>query len=187
MFPPSDGGLPQLPYQAGVVTRQISAENPTGEKGKACLWDPNPDDPFLVHSKPATDLGRGWKVRPFISAPAGQTVVLADIKGPACINHIWITSDFALYRQLILRVYWDGEEEPSVEVPLGDFFAMGHDSAPHPVNSLPVVVGPYRGCGCFWQMPFRQRCHITLQNEGSEIARIVAYKVLYKVQEVSED
>jgi hypothetical protein len=181
------GVLSDLPFQAGVTTRQISAENPTGDKGKACIWDPNPDDPNLRHSKPAMDLGRGWKVRPFISVLAGETAVLADIQGPACINQVWITSDYPSYRQLVLRIYWDDEVEPSVEVPLGDFFAMGHDSAPHLVNSLPVVVGPYRGCGCFWQMPFRKACRITLQNEGTQDANIVAYKVLYKTQEVTED
>ena len=131
MPPLHDGVVPLLPYQAGVKTRQISAENPTGEKGKACLWDPNPEDPNLRHSKPAMDLGRGWKVRPFISVLAGETVVLADIKGPACINQIWITSNFPLYRQLILRFYWDNEEEPSIEVPLGDFFAMA--TTPRPI------------------------------------------------------
>jgi hypothetical protein len=176
-----------LPYQAGTITRQISAENPTGDKGRACIWDPNPEDPNLRHSGPAVELGRGWKVRPFIPVLAGKTAVLADFDGPACINQLWITSDFPLYRQLVLRVYWDNESEPSVEVPLGDFFAMGHDSDPHLVNSLPVVVGPYRGCGCFWQMPFRKHCRMTLQNEGTEDANIVAYKVLYKLQEIPEE
>jgi hypothetical protein len=179
--------LPGLPYQAGTVTRQISAENPTGDKGRACLWDPNPEDPYLRHSGPAVELGRGWKVRPFIPVRAGETAVLADFDGPACINQVWITSDFAWYRQLVLRIYWDNESEASVEVPLGDFFAMGHDSEPHLVNSLPVVVGPYRGCGCFWQMPFRKHCQITLQNEGAEDANIVAYKVLYKLEKVPDD
>jgi hypothetical protein len=178
------GTLASLPYQAGIVTRQISAENPTGEKGKACLWDPDPANAFLHHSRPAIDLGKGWKVRPFIPLAAGETVALAEIEGPACISQIWITSDFPCYRHLVLRIHWDDEDSPSVEVPLGDFFAMGHDSAPHLVQSLPVVVGPYRGCGCFWQMPFRRRCRITLQNDSAQDASIVAYKVLYHPQEV---
>ena len=138
------GVLASLPYQTGVITRQISAENPTGEKGQACPWDPNPDDPFLAHSRAAVDLGRGWKVHPFIKVEAGETVLLADINGPGIINQLWITSDLKLYRALVLRIYWDNELEPSVEVPLGDFFAMGHDASPHLVNSMPVVVGPYR-------------------------------------------
>ena len=73
--------LGQLPFQAGAVTRMINAENPTGEKGGAAKWDPNPEDPFLAHSGPAAHLGRGWKVRPFISLKAGETATLADIQG----------------------------------------------------------------------------------------------------------
>jgi hypothetical protein len=60
------GMLADLPCQAGIVTRQISAENPTGEKGSGCKWDPNPYDPNLFHSGPAREMGRGWKVRPFV-------------------------------------------------------------------------------------------------------------------------
>jgi len=181
------GLLSSLPYQAGIPTRQISAENPTGEKGKGCLWDPTPDDPFLVHSGAASDLGRGWKVRPFIKVKAGETVTLADFEGQGTINQFWITSNLPELRALVLRFYWDGEEEPSVEVPMGDFFAIGHDAAPSLVSSLPVVVGPYRACQSFWQMPFRKHFRITLQNEGPYDADIVAYKILYKLHEVPED
>ena len=81
--------LSSLPYAGvGVPTHQISAENPTGEKGGGCKWEPDLADPNLAHSGPATDLGRGWKVRPFISVGAGQTVDLADIDGPGCINQV---------------------------------------------------------------------------------------------------
>lgn len=180
-------GLGSLPYGAGVVTRQISAENPTGAKGGACIWEPNPQDPNLVHSGAATDLGRGWKVRPFIPVKAGETVMLADIAGPGCINQFFITSDLPEYRSLVLRFYWDDEATPSVEVPIGDFFAMGHDAAPHLVNSLPVTVGPHRGCNCYWQMPFRRHARITLQNEGPQDANVVAYRVLYQLHEVPDE
>jgi len=187
MSTPNTGILSSLPFQAGMVTRQISAENPTGEKGKACPWEPNPADPYLTHSGAATDLGRGWKVRPFIKVKAGETVELANIEGPGCINQFWITSDLPTYRALVLRFYWDGETEPSIETPLGDFFAMGHDAAPHTVSSLPVVVGPYRACNCYWQMPFRKYARITLQNEGGVDANVVAYKVLYKLYDIPQD
>jgi hypothetical protein len=176
-----------LPFQSGVVTRQISAENPTGEKGQGCRWEPNPSDPNLVHSTAALDLGRGWKVRPFIKVKAGERVTLADIAGPGCINELFITSDLPEYRALVLRIYWDGEETPSVETPLGDFFARGHDSAPHLVNSLPVNVGPRCGCSCYWQMPFRKHARITLENQAARDANVVAYRVLYKLHPVPDD
>src|SRR5215213_5092561 len=128
MLPIFQNLLGMLPFQSGVVTRQINAENPTGEKGRAAIWDPNPNDPNLPHSGAALHLGRGWKVRPFIKLMSKQLVTLADIEGPGCINEFWITSDLAEFRALVIRIYWDNEETPSVEAPLGDFFAMGHDS-----------------------------------------------------------
>lgn len=181
------GLLGALPFQAGVETRQISAENPTGEKGKGCLWDPNPADPFLAHSGNAIDLGRGWKVRPCIAVKAGETATLADIKGPGCINETFITSDHANYSHLVLRMYWDTEPAPSVEVPLGAFFAMGHDEHPHTVFSLPVAVIPRRALNCYWQMPFRRHARVTLTNESAADARIVAYRFLYKLFDVPTD
>lgn len=187
MNPAMTNLLGALPFQAGAVTRMINAENPTGEKGGAAKWDPNPDDPFLPHSGAAKHLGRGWKVRPFITVKAGETAVLADIAGPGCVNQFWITTSASAWRALVLRVHWDGEAEPSVEAPLGDFFALGFDSRPHLVNSLPVVVAPHRGCGCYWQMPFRRRARFTLANEGGENVDVVAYKILYKLHEVPAD
>jgi hypothetical protein len=186
MNQPLDNFLSGLPYQAGTTTRQISAENPTGEKGAACRWVPDPDNPDLPFSRAAQDLGTGWKVRPFIPLKAGHTITLADITGPGCINQFFITSNLARYRDLVLRFYWDGEETPSVETPLGDFFAMGHDAAVHTVHSLPVSVAPRRGCSCYWQMPFRQNARITLENSGPEDAPVVAYRVLYKLQDIPE-
>jgi hypothetical protein len=180
--------LSSLPHLAGVPTRQISAENPTGAKGGASRWDPDPTDPDLVHSAPSVNLGRGWKVRPFIRLRAGETATLGEIPGPGCINQLWITSDLPAYRALVLRIFWDGESDPSVEVPLGDFFTIGHDSIRHLVSSLPVVVGPPQGCGSYWQMPFRHHALLTLENnEGPTDAEVVAYRILYKEGEVAED
>lgn len=176
-----------LPYKAGVVTRQISAENPTGEKGGACHWEPNPEDPYLYHSRPAADLGKGWKVRPFIPVKAGETVVLADIDGMGVITEIFFTTNYKRMSELIIRIYWDNEEEPSVEVPAGAFFCIGHDNHPHNVYSMPVSVVPYRGCNCYWQMPFRRHARITLTHEGKEDANVVAYRVLYHLCEIEED
>ena len=179
--------LGNLPFRTGCVTRQITAENPSGEKGGACHAVPDPKNPDLVHSAAASDLGKGWKVRPFIKVKSGETVTLADIAGPGTIQQLWFTSNLPEYRALILRIYWDEEAVPSVEVPLGDFFAMGHDASPHTVNSLPVVVAPSRGMGAYWQMPFRSRARITLENQHIKDADIVAYKILYTLAPVPED
>ena len=119
--------------EIGVPTRQISAENPTGEKGAACRWEPNPTDPDLPFSGGAMHLGKGWKVRPFIKVAPHETVVLMDVQGSGSIREIFLTTDHRRLSELVLRMYWDGEENPSVECPLGAFFAMGHDDAHHGV------------------------------------------------------
>ena len=171
------GSLAGLPYMTGVVTRQISAENPTGAKGGGCLRDPDPPTLDLPHSGAALDLGRGWKVRPFVNLRAHETKVLADITGPGVISYVWLASDVAGYNSLIFRWYWDNEPEPSVEAPAGQFFAIGHDEAPHEVLSIPIVVGPSRGCASYWPMPFRRHARLTLENSSDEDVKVIAYKV----------
>ena len=118
------GELP-LYMQAGIPTRQISGENPTGEKNGGCRTIPNPDDPDLRFSKAASKLGQGWKVNPFIPVAAGETVELANILGPGCINEFFITSSLQCFSELVVRMYWDDEETPSVESPFGAFFCNG--------------------------------------------------------------
>lgn len=179
----------QLPYESGKITRQISAENPTGEKGGGCKWIPGSGDPMLdpKHSAMAEELGEGWKVRPFIRVAANTTVTLADIDGPGVIKEIYFTTDYDKLSEMVLRFYWDSEEEPSVEVPAGAFFCIGHDLAPHTVNSFPVTVAPYRGCNCYWSMPFRKHARITLTHEGSKEANVVAYRILYDLCDISDN
>ncbi len=120
-----------------AMTYSISAENPTGEKGKRALELPKPGNP-------AFKLGKGWKVRPCIDLESGKETVIADIKGPGIINYIRMTVDAKAYRTCILRMYWDEEEEPSVEVLLGDFFVNAHGLRFN-VNSIPIVVNPSEG------------------------------------------
>ncbi len=177
--------LRRLAYENGVATRQISAENPTGAKGGACLWTPDPSNPMLPHSGAAMHLGRGWKVRPFIKIAPGETVTLAEIEGPGSIEEIFFTTDIHRLSELVLRLYWDGEQLPSVECPVGAFFAMGHDDAPHAVASLPVQVCPRAGLNCYWHMPFRRRALLTLSHEGQTTVGLVAYRVLYKAYPLS--
>ena len=177
----------RLPYQTGVVTRQISAENPSGGKGAACAAVPDPSNPDLCHSRAAENLGKGWKVRPFIKVRAHETVTLADIEGPGCITEFFFTSDTANFSELVLRFYWDHEASPSVESPAGAFFCMGHDSRPHTVSSLPVTVAPHRGCNMYFAMPFRRHARVEVTNESDRDANVVAYRVLYHLREIGED
>lgn len=177
--------LDELSKKIGVTTRMISAENPTGKKGMACLAQINPDDPDNYWSRNAVEYG--MKVRPFIRIKPKDNVVLADIEGPAVIKQLFLTSDRANFNELILRIYWDNEEKPSVECPMGAFFLMGHDNVKHNVYSLPIVVAPHTGCNSYFEMPFRKHARIELENTGETYTEVLAYKVLYEEREVKDD
>ena len=113
-------GLDQLFRLSPAKSRSISPENRTGGKGMGAMCD-------LSHGTAgncARDLGKGWKVNPHLPIKPGETLVLGEIEGPGCIQHIWLTPT-GKWRSQILRIYWDGQENPSVECPLGDFFASG--------------------------------------------------------------
>ena len=175
-------GLGSLPLLGRGRTRSISAENPTGEKGKGGMAIPNLTEPKPAASARAADnLGQGWKVRPFIRINARQTAVLMDVAGPGIIQHIWLVE--GLNRGLVIRFYWDGEVTPSVEAPVPDFFAVGHGRFA-PVDSLAVVVNPANAMNCFWPMPFRTRGRITLSNETAQDVELVAYQITYVETEV---
>jgi hypothetical protein len=152
--------ISDLSVRRDIVTRSISAENPTGRAGGGA----RAVDGFGAEA--ARDLGKGWKVAPAVSIEPGETFVVADISGPGKITHIWMTSHHSTWRTLVLRAYWEGDAEPAVETPLGDFFAQG-TGIPANVNSLPVSVNPLGGLNCYWPMPFTDAARITVENLGS--------------------
>lgn len=108
----------------------------------------------------------------------GETLTVADLEGPGIINHIWCTvgtRDPFHGRSLVLRIYWDGAERPSVEAPLGDFFGVGH-GAWESFHSQPVSISSQgRSRNCYWQMPFRSRAKVTVTNEATEYGGATFY------------
>jgi len=178
-------GLGSLPFLTGGKTRSISAENPTGEKGKGGMAVPNLKEPKPFASERAPDnLGQGWKVRPFTRINAGETKTLMDVKGSGIIQHIWLVEN--INPSMVIRMYWDGEKTPSVEAPAPDFFAVGHGKFAR-VNSLPVVVNPANALNCFWPMPFHKRARITLTNESDKDVDLVAYQITYLETELPKE
>jgi hypothetical protein len=127
--------LGNLSRLSNAATRSISAENFSGEKGKGGMAIEG------TGAEAARELGQGWKVSPSIDIGGHTLVELANIAGPGAIQHIWLTVSPQNWRRLVLRVYWDNEPTPSVEVPLGDFFCNGW-CEPCNVNSMPVAVNP---------------------------------------------
>lgn len=171
-------GLGALPMLSNARTRSISAENPTGEKGGGARAIPD-------EKNAGRELGQGWKVRPAITLQPGSTTTLAAIDGPGVIQHMWITVDSRAWTDLILRIYWDGEETPSVECPLGDFFASGHGIKTQ-IQSLPVAVNPTGGFNSYWPMPFRKSAKITVEYQGTEERSGFFYQITYALTEVPE-
>jgi hypothetical protein len=169
------GNLSNLSH---AKTRSISPENFTGEKGKAGM---SVDGPAL---KAARDLGQGWKVSPYIHIEPKTTFTLAEIAGPGAVQQIWMTPA-GTWRFSILRFYWDGEKDPSIEVPAGDFFASGWGEYAQ-INSLPVCVNPGSAFNCYWEMPFRRSCKITMENLDEQRMTLY-YQINYTLTDIPED
>jgi len=169
------GNLPRLSY---AKTRSISPESFTGEKGRAGMATEG------TGAKAARELGQGWKVSPSVNIEAGQTFVLADIQGSGAVQHIWMTPT-GDYRLSILRMYWDGEKPPSVESPVGDFFACGLGQYTQ-VTSLAVCVNPKSGFNCYWLMPFQKGCKITMTNIDDK-SMVLYYQIDYTLTAVPGD
>lgn len=159
-------------------TRSISPENFTGEKGKGGMALEG------TGAACARDLGQGWKISPSIRIQAGQTFELANIEGSGAIQQIWMTPT-GNWRFSILRIYWDDQEHPSVECPVGDFFASGWGQYA-PLSSLAVCVNPGSAFNCYWEMPFRKRCRITMTNIAQE-DMVLYYQINYTLTDVPED
>ena len=178
---PYDGlsnSLSNIYRMSDARTYSISPENPTGEKGKGGAATQG------TGANASRELGQGWKVSPSIEVKQGQTITLADIDGSGVIEHIWMTPT-GNWRLSILRMYWDGETDPSVEVPVGDFFAMGWGKYA-PISSLAICVNPGSAFNSYWPMPFRNKARITLENLDDK-PMVVYYQIDYSKAGVPPD
>lgn len=173
-----DLNLGNLYRLSDAQTRSISPENFTGEKGKAGMATEG------TGKRASGDLGQGWKISPSVAIKAGTTFTLGEIKGPGCIQQIWMTPT-GNWRKSILRFYWDGETEPSVECPVGDFFACGWGKYCQ-INSQAVCVNPGSAFNCYWQMPFRKSARVTMENRDQKDMTLY-YQVNYVLTDVPKD
>ncbi len=170
--------LGNLSRLSDARTRSISPENFVGAKGRGGMAEVSQDD------HPARDLGTGWKVSPYITIQPGEVRTIADIEGMGAIQQIWMTPT-GHWRHSIIRIYWDDQEQPSVECPVGDFFACGWGQFA-PVSSLAVCVNPGSAFNCYWEMPFRKRCRITFENIA-ESEMVLFYQINYTLTDVPDD
>lgn len=133
-------------------------------------------------SKRISSYDRTGGNRDRLTIEPGETAVLAEIKGPAAIHHIWVTISAEPFygRKLILRMFWDGEESPSVEAPVGDFFGVGHGLNRN-FSSLPINCSSHgRARNCYWYMPFLKSARITVTNEGTRRVGAFYYYIDYR-------
>jgi hypothetical protein len=157
------------PYllDAGLVSRSISFENPTGAPGQG--------------GKAESKLGVGRKGSPAITLKAGQEVQLCDIEGPGTIRHIWMTTSKEPnnLRSLVIRAWWDDQKHPSIECPIGDFMGFAHGKV-MPYYSAVHSLGKNAGMNIWLPMPFTRRAKITLTNEGQKNVPLF-YQVDYTI------
>ncbi len=172
--------LGNLARLSAARSRSISPENFTGAKGAGGMATEG------TGAVAARELGQGWKVSPSIEIAGSAIVTLADIEGPGAIQHMWMTVHPTAWRQLVLRCYWDGEEQPSVEAPLGDFFCSGWCERCS-ISSLPIAVNPAGGFNSYWELPFRGHARITLENLTPDRIPGFYYQIDYALTEVEED
>lgn len=138
---PASGLLAGLPNLKDYKAARVSSFDPTG--GNA-------------------DGRHDWPLQP------GETRTIADISGAGAITHLWMTiasRDEGHLKHLVLRMYWDGETDPSVEAPIGDFFGLGNNRY-YQYSSLPIQIGTDKGMNCFWRMPFSDGAKVTVTNDG---------------------
>jgi hypothetical protein len=173
-----DSNMGNLYRLSDAKSRSISPENFTGEKGKGGMATEG------TGSNASKDLGQGWKVSPSVKIKSKTTFTLAEITGPGSIQHIWMTPT-GNWRFSILRFYWDDEKEPSIETPVGDFFGMGWGQYAQ-LASQAVTVNPGSAFNCYWPMPFRKKCKITLENIADEDMTLY-YQVDYILTDVPAD
>jgi len=151
----------------------------------------SPENPTGVRGGGAN--GKPWeKNHPFFPVAAGETLTLMDTDGPGRIQSMWFGGDIS--NNFIIRIYWDHQEIPSVECPLPAFFAYGFpenvqdQSGNFPtLNSAMILAAPCRGMNCYWPMPFRRHCRITLTNRAPSETRYTYYCITGIYQEVPED
>ncbi len=144
----------QLTEPKNFTAHRASSNNPD--------WDSNDDS-----------------VRPI----PGETAVLADLQGPGEVSHLWMTiadNEYGWPRLLRLRIYYDGSEIPSVDAPVGDFFAVGNGVEAEVSSVMVRNSSDGRARNCYWPMPFKKSCKITVTNEGRRRVTMLYYHVDWK-------
>ena len=150
--------------------------------GQSAAWQPNltRQQTYTMHRASSADpTGANADCR---KVDSGETLTLLDTDGPGLISHLWFTiasKEPYHLKRIVLRIYWDGEETPSVEAPIGDFFGLGLGYY-NPWQSEMLSVGSVKDLNCFFPMPFQRHARITVTNEGKQLIKALYYNIDYR-------
>jgi hypothetical protein len=124
------------------------------------------------------------------SIQPGETRTIGDITGPGIITHMWYTistNEHYHLKKIVLRMYWDDEQLPAVEAPIGDFFGLGLGKY-FLYESGPLSVGSQKALNSYFPMPFRSKARITITNEGTDPIKAFYYNIDWqKHEQLPED
>jgi len=183
-----DINLSNIMRRHEAQSRSLSPENFRAEKGKGGMATAETTYHAFCAAA-AAELGQGWKVSPFLIIPAGETAIIMDNDGPGIIRHMWMALDRrrpTFLRDVILRMYWDGDDAPSVECPIGDFFCNAWGQQQN-IVALPINANSSGGMNCFLPMPFKRHARITVENDSPHDLPVFAYSINYTLEPVPDD
>ena len=145
-------------------------------------WQPDltRQQTYTLHRSSSTD--PGGANADFRAVAPGATLTVLDTNGPGIVSHLWFTiatGESYHLKRIVLRIYWDGEETPSVEAPIGDFFGLGLGEY-HNWQSQMLSVGSDKSLNSFFPMPFQRHARITVTNDGKEPIHSFYYNIDYR-------
>jgi hypothetical protein len=177
----------KLPVRRWILLGSVAASVPLAAQCQSPSWQPNPthQQTYTLHRASSADPtganADSRKVEP------GVALTVLDADGPGLISHLWFTiasSEVYHLKKIVLRIYWDGEETPSVEAPIGDFFGLGLGYY-NSWESEMLSVGSVKDLNCFFPMPFQRHARITVTNEGKKLIKALYYNVDYRTDTAS--
>ena len=145
-------------------------------------WQPNltQQQLYTAHRASSADpTGRNADSR---KLQPGETLTLLDVDGPGQVSHLWFTiasPERYHLKRMVLRMYWDGEQSPSVEAPIGDFFGLGLGYYVRWQSSM-LSVGGEKSLNSFFPMPYQRHARITITNEGQRVVPALYYNIDYR-------
>jgi hypothetical protein len=153
--------------------------------GQSAPWQPNltRQQTYMLHRSSSFDTTGGNA--DYRKVAAGETVTVLNTDGPGTVSHLWFTiasSERYHLKKIVIRMYWDNEETPSVEAPIGDFFGLGLGYY-YPWQSEMLSVGSIKDLNCYFPMPFHRHARITISNEGSQPIKALYYNIEYRTGE----